>query len=133
MTKRTTINTIAGVFLATALGGLAPIARAATINVGSVAQLEAALGAAADGDTIVLAPGFYGLTHTLFVDANVTIQGDAAAPTVIDGNGINIFSVNGNNVSILNLTLQNGGTAISYGGSGVFSVTGLTITLNEMG
>src|SRR5262245_37099365 len=98
MIRRTTIiNAIAGVVLAAALAGLAPLAGAATINVANVGQLEAALGAAADGDTIVLAPGFYGLTHTLFVDANVTIQGDAATPTVIDGNGINMFSVNGNN------------------------------------
>ncbi len=110
-----------------------PASAATTFHVSTEPQLQAAVASAQDGDQIVVASGVYVLTQTLTVDSNVTIQGDAVGPTTIDGNGSGIFNVNADNVAILNLTLRGGSTAISYGGSGVFSVTGVTVTGNEMG
>src|SRR5580765_5165519 len=89
-----------------ALGGVLLVASLAspadagtTYNVSTVAQLEAAIAAVnagSGGDLIVLASGVYvvptGLTR---ITQDVTIQGDALAPTVIDGNGTfyNIFAI----------------------------------------
>ena len=114
----------------------APAAAGTTYNVSTIVGLQAAIdavNAGPGGDTIVLAPGFYDLFAAglggLTIDQDVTIQGDALAPTVLDGGGMGeIFSIQAANVSFVNLTLQNVSTAIEYEGSGVLSVTGLTIT-----
>jgi hypothetical protein len=68
---------------------------AATVNVSTTEQLEAAVGAAAAGDTIVLAAGTYAPTSPLVVKSGLTIQGpQVEGPTgsppgaVISGAGI---------------------------------------------
>lgn len=120
------------------LGAFAgPAAAGTTYNVSTVADLEAAVAAVnagSGGDLIVLAPGFYALGSGLRISQNVTIQGDASAPTVIDGGGVfTILGVTANNISIENLTLQHGSPAISYEGSGVFTGSGVTITESNTG
>jgi hypothetical protein len=60
----------AAAFLWPARAGLA-----ATVNVSTTEQLEAAVGAAAAGDTIVLAAGTYAPTSPLVVKDGLTIQG----------------------------------------------------------
>jgi hypothetical protein len=119
------------------MGSVVRPAAAATYNVSTVAELQAAIdavNAGPGGDVIVLAPGFYTITRGLPIDKDMTIQGDPVAPTVIDGGGLfTILNVRANNISILNLTLQNGFSAINYEGSGVFLGTGLTITGNNTG
>jgi hypothetical protein len=120
------------------MGTLAgPAAAATTYNVSTVAGLQAAIdsvNAGSGGDLIVLAPGVYAIDGDLGIDKDVTIQGDPLSPTVIDGSGLfTILDVRANNISILNLTLQNGSRAVSYEGSGVFLGTGVTITGNTNG
>jgi hypothetical protein len=116
---------------------VAPLRAGTTYNVSTVSQLEAAIAnvnAGPGGDTIVLAAGFYALNDRLLIDQDVTIQGDALSPTIIDGGGMfSILDIRADNVSVQNLTLQHGLRAIGYGGSGVLSATGLTITGNESG
>lgn len=55
--------------------------------VSTVDQMEKALTAAKDGDTIVLAPGTYKLTSTLNLNKAVTVTGQAgeAAETILEG------------------------------------------------
>jgi hypothetical protein len=124
-----------------------PVAAQSTYNVATVAELRAALAtvnAGPGGDLIVMAPGFYALTSSLSVQVDVSILGDPSTPTVIDGGGdgggddgdgpgTSIFSIFADNVSIRNLTLQDSITAISFGGNGVLSIMGVTISGSRRG
>jgi hypothetical protein len=114
-----------------------PAAAQATYHVATVAELQGAIAtvnSGPGGDLIVMAPGVYAITGALGLRRDVTIVGDPSAPTVIDGGDqFSILSVSADNVSIRNLTLQHGNTAISFGGRGVFSGTGITITANNAG
>jgi hypothetical protein len=129
-----------------ALGGVAlllvaslasPAAAQTTYNVGSVAQLEAAIAAVnagPGGDLIVMDQGVYlvpaGLTR---ITQDVTIQGDPRG-TIVDGAGsvYNTFAITARNVSFQNLTIQNGRVGISYEGQNQFSGTGLTLSGNRI-
>ncbi|HEX6763010.1 MAG TPA: hypothetical protein VF094_09430 [Gaiellaceae bacterium] len=91
------------------------IARAATLCVGPqsgcFAQLQPALDAASDGDTVTIARGTYAGGVT--VDKSVRIQGAGSAKTVIGGGGpvITIFRAeapDGLNVSIDGVTITGG-------------------------
>lgn len=114
-----------------------PAAAGTTYKVSTVADLQKAIDAVnlgSGGDLIVLAPGFYPIASQLTINRDVTIQGDPAALTVIDGGGlVTILNVRANNISIQNLTFQKGSPAISYEGSGVFLGTGVTITGSNTG
>jgi hypothetical protein len=63
-----------------------PDAEPNTIEVTTVAQLEAAAEAAQPGDTIVLAKGRYNLTSQIAIKSGVTYQGAGKGLTVLDGN-----------------------------------------------
>ncbi len=55
-----------------------PAPSGSVINVSTVAALQAAVGAVASNQTVVIAPGTYNLTSTLWLNgskANVTIRG----------------------------------------------------------
>lgn len=66
-----------------------------------------AVGNASEGDTILVKSGSY-LESLIFVDKTVTLIGENAENTIIDGGGTiqSIFHVIANNVVIENLTLQ---------------------------
>ena len=112
-----------------ALAAWPPEVPAATVNVSTSAQLGA-IATAQAGDTIALAPGVYQLSARLVVTVDLTIQGDPSAPSIIDGNGDDIFQVLADNVRVENLTLRNGRRAIAWGGSGTFLISRVTITGN---
>ena len=93
-------------------------AAGATLNVSTTAQLVGAIANAQAGDTIVLAPGVYQPLARLVIDVNLTIKGDPSAPSIIDGDGEDIFKVLADDVRLENLTLRNGRIAIALGSSG---------------
>jgi hypothetical protein len=105
-------------------------ATAAILSVSTTAQLQQAIANAQPGDTIVLAPGVYRPSARLEVLVDLTIQGDASAPTVVDGGGNSILRVLGNNVRLENLTFRNGSTAISLDSRGALVINRVTITGN---
>lgn len=107
-----------------------------TYNVSTVAELENAVNlvnAGSGGDTIVLAPGIYVLTGTLFFFRDVTIQGDASSNTTLDGGGGIILETFTASISVQNLTFQNASDAIISDSAGVFTANGVTITQNFFG
>jgi hypothetical protein len=128
------------------------VARAATLCVGPqsgcFAQLQPALDAAGDGDTVTIARGTYAGGVT--VDTSVHIQGAGAARTVISGGGpvITIFRADapeGLSVSIDGVTIT-GGTnstqpdgAVTFGGGVAIPVaqldqppfTGATVAISN--
>ena len=107
-----------------------------TYSVSTIAMLDAAVAAVnagTGGDVIVLAPGFYSLTNQLVINQNVTIQGDASGPTVVDGAGLPSAFWLRANASMLNLTIQNAGSSISWDSVGIFTGTGLTLTGSRNG
>lgn len=92
------------------------------VSVSTTAALQAAVSAAASNQTIVIAPGTYYLTNTLWVNgtkANVTIRGatNNASDVVLVGQGMGVSSSavpfgiwSGGNVTsltIANLTIKN--------------------------
>ncbi|MEO8679226.1 MAG: choice-of-anchor Q domain-containing protein [Vicinamibacterales bacterium] len=109
-----------------------PAAAQTTHNVANVAQLAAeiaSVNAGAGGDLIVLAPGSYVLTAPLVISRDVTILGNPVTPAVIEGDGsFTLLDITANHVSLLNLTIRNGLSAVRWAGFGAFSATGLTIT-----
>ncbi len=120
------------------VGALArPAAAGTTYNVSSVAELEtaiAAVNAGTGGDTIVLAPVTFAIANQLVITQDVTIQGDPVWSTVVDGGGLpSVFWLKARNVAMLNLTIQNAGSGISWDSVGIFTGTGLTITGNRNG
>jgi hypothetical protein len=89
--------------------------------------------------TIDVAAGVY--TENLTVDRDLTLQGAGASVTIIDGNGQvthqRVLSITlGQNISIANVTIQNGHamTSIDGGGGisnkGVLTLTGVILTHN---
>lgn len=99
-----------------------PAPTGATINVSTVAQLQSAVSAIASNTTIVIAPGTYRLTSTLYINGNFTNVGVRGATAnrddvVIVGRGMNASNdggvpfgiwVGGNvrGVTIANLTIR---------------------------
>lgn len=106
-----------------------------TYNVSTVAELLNAVdlvNAGSGGDTIVLAPGTYllppGSLLWIFISGDVTFQGDANSPTIIDGGGGDILRTFSASIKVRNITFQNGLTAITFDSPGVFTAEGITIT-----
>jgi hypothetical protein len=126
-----------GVALAIAVGGAsaATSAGASSICVGSrpgcFTTIQAAVNAASDGDTIMIAPGTYAGGVT--IDVSVTIKGAGAKETVINGGGPVLtigqaFADSEPTVSISGVTLTGGVTHSSFAeafvGPGVIAVGG---------
>ena len=74
-------------------------------------EIQAAINAAPNGDTIAIAPGTYGPVNT--DDKSVTLRGAGASETAITAGGVN-------------------GVSVVYIGSGVVTITGVTITAEDM-
>ena len=103
------------VALAAALGVAASPAAAATVCVGPKGgcfpQLQPAIAAAADGDTITVAPGTY--AGAITIDKSIRLQGAGAGATVIRGGGpvVTIFRATAPdqlNVTIDGVTITGG-------------------------
>lgn len=119
-----------------AASALTPATAGTTYNVSTVAELQNAVNlvnAGSGGDVIVLAPGLYALTGTLFIFQNVTIQGDTSSSTTLDGGGGVILETFTASISVQNLTFQNASDAIISDSPGVFTANGVTITQNRFG
>ena len=76
-------------------------------------NIQDAVNAASDGDTIFVHSGMY--NETVIVNRSLTLQGENKDTTIIDGSGnkcIKVYS-DYDNVSISGFTVQNGSTGIS--------------------
>ena len=119
---------------ATVAGGLltAPSASAATITVTSLADsgagtLRAAVAAAQSGDTIVLPAGTISLTSgVIYMTGNVTITGQGARSTTIDGNDDGGIIYTGHPLVVTGVTFENG--KASGPGGAISSDSTLTLT-----
>ena len=93
--------------------GANSVARASTLNVcptGCVySTIQAAITAAASGDTIAIGAGTYMVTATMAVSKTLTFQGDGSYPQVFfnigGGATNNIFNVTASNVTFKNLEI----------------------------
>jgi hypothetical protein len=115
---------LAGALPAAAVGGASAAtsaARAKSICVGSrsgcFSTIQAAVNAASDGDTIMIAPGTYAGGVT--IDVSVTIEGAGAHNTIISGGGpvltIGAFDASSEpTVSLSGLTITGGVTHSSF-------------------
>ena len=106
-----------------------------TYNVSTVTELLNAVdlvNSGPGGDTIALAPGTYllppGSLLWIFISGDVTFQGDATSPTIIDGGGGDILRTFSASITVRNMTFQNANTAITFDSSGTFRAEGITIT-----
>jgi len=86
--------------------------------------IQAAVNAAGTGDIIEVDAGTY--PENVIVNKTVTIKGDSATTTIVDGSGNDVvFNIQENNVELHNLTIRNGG---SYSGVTIYyPYSGLTI------
>ena len=86
--------------------------------------IQAAVNAAGTGDIVEVDAGTY--LENVVVNKTVTIKGDSAASTVVDGGGNNVvFNIQEDNVELRDLTIRNGG---SYSGVTIYwPFDGLTI------
>ena len=72
-----------------------------------------------------------GSTGDLDITNDVTIRGDGAGETIIDGNSIDrVFDVQSGTVTIRDLTIQNGSVAAN--GGGILQLGGTSLTLNDV-
>jgi Cohesin domain/Right handed beta helix region len=103
-------------------------------NYPTIAQ---ALAAANSGETVLVAPGTY--PELLTVPAGVTLKGQNAATTIIDGSSTNNTAVVylGSGATISNLTIQHSGTgfwdAAVWADQGPVTVTNMRILNSSMG
>lgn len=100
--------------------------------------IAAALGAAVSGDTISILDALHkenGIQIGATAAQNVTIQGQGATATVVDGGGVGpIFSVDSGTVTIQNLTVQNGSDTADGGGIvnwGTLTLSNCLVTNNS--
>lgn len=86
--------------------------------------IQAAVNAAGAGDIIEVDSGTY--PENVIVNKTVTIKGNSAATTIVDGSGKDmVFYIQEDNVELSNLTIRNGG---SYSGVTIYDpYKGLTI------
>jgi len=103
-----------------------------TLYVGSGDSIQAAIDAAASGDTIMVAAGKY--TENLTIDKSITLTGAGASNTIINGNSknrcINIYKLNNADltVSISGFTITGGSAG---GGGGIYNYTFSTLNLSN--
>jgi parallel beta-helix repeat protein len=99
--------------------------------------IQEAIDNAVDGDTISVRAGTY-YEHVV-VSKTVSIVGEDASATIIDGNGTgNVFAVNKNSVNITGFTVQNSGRTLGNAGLrfdnvGLCSISGNSICDNFAG
>ncbi len=112
-------------FSATLIAWLIVPAAADTLQVPhEYPTIQAAVNAAGTGDIIEVDAGTY--LENVVVNKTVTIKGDSATSTVVDGGGNDVvFNIQEDNVELCDLTIRNGG---SYSGVTIYyPFNGLTI------
>lgn len=92
-------------------------AAARQVSVSDMAGLEAAVGAAAPGDVILVAPGYYQGHLTIDVSGTaenpIVIRGLDRSSTLLDGGGSGaVITITGSHVHVEDLTVQNAGAGI---------------------
>jgi hypothetical protein len=95
--------------------------------------LRAAVASAVNGDTVSFAPGTNGTpivltTGQISINAGITILGNGAANTIIDGNQASCafyipYQVPNDTIRIQNLKIQNGYNTTGAGGIAVYAIT----------
>jgi hypothetical protein len=128
---------------ALALGGWPPAASASTtLDVpGSYATIQAAIDAAANGDTVLVAPGTYHESINFEGKAITVMSGQGPGSTIIDGTGLNssvvtIGTGEGRGSVLQGFTIQHGNNTVTWNGGGVAissaspTITGNVITGN---
>jgi parallel beta-helix repeat protein len=122
---------IIGIFLVSLIVAIIPVS-AATHHVYSGESIQTAITNANPGDTIYVHAGAY--TENLTIGINLSLIGDGASVTTIDGSGSNVITVNGAVVvNISGFMITNGSTGIDYTGGASGTITNNTITGNPMG
>ena len=100
---------------------------AADIHVpGDYATISTAITNANSGDTIYVHAGTY--TENLTIGKDLSLIGDGASVTTIDGSGLDVITVNGAVVNISGFTVRNGGYGIYYQNNASGTITNNTIT-----
>jgi nitrous oxidase accessory protein len=80
--------------------------------------IQAAINAAAHGDTIFINPGIY--KENLVINKTLTLIGANSTTTIIDGAAVGtVVFVTVNDVTISNLTITNGKTQQAFGSGGI--------------
>ena len=90
------------------------------------ASISSALTPASNGDTIYLCVGTYDIGTTIdLAGETITLQGAAAATTILDGGGTTRILTSSGAITVSDLTFQDGST--DYGGA-IFALTTATVT-----
>ncbi len=132
---------VLGMLLATS-GWPAPAAAANTLCVsqggvgGCLGSITAAIAAASNGDTILIAGGGGPYLERLTINKSLNLIGDSAATTIIDGGGLGqVIRITATvTVTLTNLTIRNGqsagGSQVDHWGGGIHA-DHATLTLNN--
>jgi filamentous hemagglutinin family protein len=109
---------------------------ATTVNVNQPFAniLQNGVDVAASGATVNVASGTFTGTgsQVVRINKNLTVQGQGAGNTIIDGEQTRrVFDISGNTVNLSGLTITNGqGTSYGYGG-GVYAYAGSNLTIAD--
>ena len=80
-------------------------------------DIQSAVDAAAAGATVHICAGTYDLGATIEVSRALTLEGDGAATTILDGGGVRRILDAYPSTSISGLTFRNGNAATDFGGA----------------
>ncbi len=125
------LRAAAAVTFAFTILGAAGLARAAILTVGSTAKyhtIQAAVNAAASGDTIAVQSGTYGAAY--IGKSNLTIEGVGTTMPVIQGTvygGKGLFVISGSNTTVIDLNFKNATDGAGNGAGIRMQGTNLTV------
>jgi predicted outer membrane repeat protein len=94
--------------------------------------IQAAVTAAASGDTVHICAGTYALTGTVTFYKTLTFVGDGAATTIIDGGGtVQLFVGPSQSAAFEDLTFKNGQTHLTPSGGAIDAYRGSVTVTNS--
>ncbi len=95
-------------------------------------NIQAAVDAAVDGDTVVVGDGAYYLTSEIVVTNNITVKSlNGPAATIVDGQRIvRCFNLMSSNPTVAGFTITNGFCRDNFGGAGVRCATADAVVTN---